>query len=90
MLGVDVFVGTTWRHRHWSLEMTAGGGLEAAQFPDYNVSYQLGVYAQGAVTAAVPVSSSLEVLLRLGAHLTATHDEDWFAASTLGLRYTLP
>jgi hypothetical protein len=92
MLGVDAFSGMTWRHRHWSLEVTVGAGVEAAQRLDDTVGipYQLGVYAQGALAAAVPVSSSLAVLVRLGVHLTPTHNQDWFAASTIGLRYTLP
>jgi hypothetical protein len=56
----------------------------------YHPSYQLGFYAQGALAAAVPLSSAVEVLIRLGVHLTGAHDEDWFAASTIGLRYRLP
>jgi hypothetical protein len=105
LLGVDVFVGTGWRHRHWTLEATFGAGLEAAQilqqdvvtYTNYNVSgfvyhlsYQLGAYAQGTLAAAVPVSTAVDILLRLGVHLTGAHDEDWFAASTIGLRYRLP
>lgn len=104
LLGLDAFIGTGWQHRHWALEATIGAGLEAAQiFQDdtifsnsgvttsvYHPSYQLGLYAQGTLAAAVPVSTAIEVLLRLGVHLTGTHDEDWFAASTIGLRYRLP
>ena len=98
LLGVDVFMGTSWRYRFWSLEATIGAGLGAEQVlqPNdstdfaYHLSYQLGLYAQGTVAAAVPLSRSLEALLRLGVHLTSSHDEDWFAASTIGLRYKLP
>ena len=105
LLGVDVFVGTDWRHRHWAVEATIGAGLEAAQFLQqdvvnywnsnlsgnvYHLSYQLGVYAQGTLAAVVPVSNAVEILLRLGVHLTGSHDENWFAASTIGLRYRLP
>jgi hypothetical protein len=105
LLGVDAFVGTSWHHRHWTLEATLGAGFEAAQilqqdvvtYLNYNVSgfvyhtsYQVGFYAQGALAAAVPVSNAVDVMLRLGVHLTGAHDEDWFAASTIGLRYTLP
>ena len=56
----------------------------------YHLSYQLGFYAQGTLAAAVPLSNAIEVLLGLGVHLTGTHDENWFAASTIGLRYRLP
>jgi hypothetical protein len=98
LLGTDLFVGTSSRHRLWVLEATIGAGLGAEQVlqsdfadsPSYHLSYQLGLYAQGTVAAAVPLSRSLEALLRLGVHLTATHDDDWFAASTIGLRYRLP
>jgi hypothetical protein len=55
-----------------------------------DVTYSVGVYGQGSVGAAVPISRSLEIFLRLGAHLTPVHSEDWFVASTIGLRYTLP
>jgi hypothetical protein len=105
LLGTDVFVGSDWRHRHWTLEATIGAGLEAAQIRQqdiisylppqvspfvYHSSYQLGFYAQGTLAAAVPVSNAVDVLLRLGVHLTGAHDEDWFGASTVGLRYRLP
>ena len=97
LLGANVFMGTSWRHRHWTLETTVGAGLGAEQFvptdpsnSNYQLSYQLGVYAQGTMAVAVPLSRSLEALLRLGVHLTGSHDDDWFAASTIGLRYTLP
>ncbi len=98
LLGADVFMGTSWRHRHWTVETTIGAGLGAEQFleandpsnSNYHLTYQLGLYAQGTVAVAVPLSRSLEALLRLGVHLTGAHDEDWFAASTIGLRYTLP
>jgi hypothetical protein len=98
LLGADVFMGTSWRHRLGTLEATIGAGLGAEQLlvptdpsnSNYQLSYQLGVYAQGTVAAAVPLARSLEALLKLGVHLTGTHDDDWFAASTIGLRYTLP
>jgi hypothetical protein len=98
LLGADVFMGTSWRHRLWTLAATIGGGPGAEQVVESNgptssaihLSYQLGLYVQGAVTAAVPLSRSLEALARLGVHLTTSHDEDWFAASTIGLRYRLP
>jgi hypothetical protein len=98
LLGVDAFIGNDWHHRHWSLEATIGAGVEAAQiyYEDnygafsYHVSYELGLYAQGTLAAAVPVSNDVDILLRLGVHVTAAHDEDWFAASTIGLRYRLP
>ena len=90
LLGAHVFAGTVSRHQHGSLEATVGVGLEAAQTVQADLTYHLGLYAQGALVAAVPVSPSLEVFLRLGVHLTATHDEDWFAASTIGVRYRLP
>ncbi len=90
LLGARAFAGTIWRHRHWSLETTFGLGIEAAQVFQANLTYQLGVYAQGTLAAAVPISGSLEALLGLGVHLTPTHDEDWFAAGTIGVRYRLP
>jgi hypothetical protein len=104
LFGTNVFVGSDWRHRHFTLEATIGAGLEAAQIrQQYNVSYgsagtgfvyypsyQLGLYAQGALAAAVPLTRSIEVLIRVGVHITSSHDEDWFATSTIGLRYTLP
>jgi hypothetical protein len=98
LLGADVFMGTSWRYRLCTLEATIGAGLGAEQFLEtdgltssyYHLSYQLGLYAQGTVAAAVPLSRSLEALLRLGVHVTGAHDEDWFAASTIGLRYRLP
>jgi hypothetical protein len=105
LLGVDLFVGTDWRHRHWALEATIGAGLEAAQVVQqdvvtylnpnvmgyaYHLSYQLGFYAQGTLAVAVPVSNAIDVSLRLAVHLTGAHDEDWFAASTIGFRYRLP
>jgi hypothetical protein len=101
LLGTDLFLGTRWSHRHWTTEATIGAGLEAQQLlvPEtfygsnsmqYHLSYQLGLYAQGTVAVAVPLSSSLALLMKVGLHLTAAHDEDWFAASTIGVRYTLP
>jgi hypothetical protein len=105
LLGANAFIGSDWRYRHWTLEATIGAGLEAAQilqqdvvtYFNYNVSgfvyhpsYQLGFYAQGTLAAAVPLSNAVEVLIKLGVHLTGAHDEDWFAASTIGLRYRLP
>jgi hypothetical protein len=90
LLGAHVFVGTAWRQRLWSLEATIGVGLEAAQTLQADLTYHLGIYGQGALVAAVPISGALEALLGLGVHLTATHDEDWFAASTIGVRYRLP
>ncbi len=103
LLGVNAFIGTGWRHPHWTLETTIGAGLEAAQMFQVNVvssyyamaafshpSYELGLYAQGTLAAAVPLSNAIEILVRLGVHLTGSHDEDWFAASTIGLRYRLP
>ena len=104
LLGADAFIGSDWRHRHWTLEATIGAGVEAAQISQqdvvvysnnvsgfvYHPSYQLGFYAQGTLAAAVPLSSAVEVLIRLGVHLTGAHDEDWFAVSMIGLRYRLP
>ena len=105
LLGLDAFVGHDWHHRHWSLEATIGAGVEAAGAgvdtaqvsqlygrPIFsgNLAYQLGLYAQGTLAAAVPVTDSVDILVRLGVHLTASHDENWFAASTIGLRYRLP
>ncbi len=105
LLGLDAFIGKDWHHRHWSLEATIGVGVEAAgagvaaaqELQSYSyttyinrLSYQLGLYAQGTLAAAVPVSNTVDILLRLGVHLTAAHDEDWFAASTIGFRYRLP
>ncbi len=103
LLGVDAFIGNDWHHRHWSLEATIGAGVEAAQIY-YEDNYggassattlfwglrEPGLYAQGTLAAAVPVSNDVDILLRLGVHVTAAHDEDWFAASTIGLRYRLP
>ena len=79
----------------------AGAGVEAAQESQtygstttftytYRLAYQLGLYTQGTLAAAVPVSNAVDILVRLGVHLSAAHDEDWFAASTIGLRYRLP
>lgn len=104
LLGVDAFAGRTWRHRRWALEATLGLGLEAAQVLEANVlygdtfyselayhpSYAIGAYARGTLAIAVPVTDAVAVLLRLGVHITGTHDEDWFGSTTLGLRYILP
>jgi hypothetical protein len=103
LLGVDAFIGTTWRYRHWTLETTIGAGIEAAQifqvnpvsafyetFDFINPSYELGLYIQGTLAVAVPLSNAIEVLLKFGVHLTEAHDENWFAAGTIGLRYRLP
>jgi hypothetical protein len=98
LLGVDAFMGASWRHRLWTLEATIGAGLGAEQVLEpndftnfaYHLTYQLGLDVQGTVAAAVPLSRSLEALLRLDVHLTGAHDEDWFAASMIGLRYRLP
>ncbi len=51
--------------------------------------YRLDLYAQGAATAAIPLGSSVEGLLGLGAHLNAFQDKNWFATATVGLRYKL-
>jgi hypothetical protein len=103
LLGSDVFVGADWRYRYCNLEATIGVGPEAAKGVQYqsiaypnSTSREFGVwvyhfsfYAQGTIAAALPLSSSVEGLLQLGVHLSGSY-ENWFAASTIGVRYTLP
>jgi len=36
------------------------------------------------------VPKSIEVFLGLDLHLTATHDEDWFAGSKISVRCRVP
>jgi hypothetical protein len=48
------------------------------------------LFADGSVGLAHPVSDSLDVLLRLGAHLTTVTYANWFLSSTIGLRYNIP
>jgi hypothetical protein len=99
LIGSNGFVGARWRYRYCSLETSVGAGIEAARIYQPEVigtsanvtidSYRIDLYAQGTLGAAVPLGGSLEGLLRLGIHITSSHDENWFAASTIGLRYTL-
>jgi hypothetical protein len=42
------------------------------------------------LAAALSVTDSIDILLQFDAHLTASHDENWFGASMIGVRYTLP
>ena len=103
LLGADVFVGSDWRFRYCSLEATIGAGPEAGsvwhsggsaysnppQSYYYN-TYQFDLYAQGTLSAAVPLAASVEGILQFGINLNSADQEHWFAASTIGLRYTLP
>ncbi len=96
-------MGAAWHYRYCNLEATIGAGPEAGSILQYDsakvgnytetspyYSYHFDLYAQGIIAAAVPLSGSLEGLLQLGFHATSTHEETWFAVSTIGLRYQLP
>jgi hypothetical protein len=48
------------------------------------------LYADGMAGISHPVSSSLDLLFRMGVHLTTDTVVDWFFSTTLGLRYNLP
>jgi hypothetical protein len=62
-----------------TVSTTTVGGLEAL------------LYARGSLAVGYAVSSSWDVLFRLGAHLTAGRfPEASFVSSTLGLRFRLP
>jgi hypothetical protein len=105
LFGADVFVGADWRYRYCNLEATLGAGPEAANVvkqesiaygnPTMNAPYYISVYhfdlyAQGTIAAAIPLSGSVEGLLQLGVHLSSSYAENWFAVSTIGVRYKLP
>jgi hypothetical protein len=103
LLGVNVFMGAAWHYRHCNLEATIGAGPEAASILQFDIlptggqtepspyySYRFELYAKGTVAAAVPLGDSIEGLLELGFHVSGTHEESWFGASTIGLRYVLP
>jgi hypothetical protein len=105
LLGAELFVGSDWRFRHFTLEATIGAGPEAANilqhesiaygYPTMNTTYYFSTYhfdfyAQGAIAAAIPLGGSMEGLLQLGVHLNSSYADNWFAASTIGVRYTLP
>jgi hypothetical protein len=49
-----------------------------------------GLFADGTAALTHPVSDSLDVVLRLGAHLTTVTYGNWFLSTTIGLRYNLP
>lgn len=104
LIGAEVFVGADWPHKYCTLEATIGLGPEAASAVSLEgfttaggsfssspyFTYHLDLFVRGAVAAAVPLSGALEGILQLGVHLNASRDEQWFAASTIGVRYTLP
>ena len=103
LLGTEVFVGSDWRFRYCSLEATIGAGPEAGTVwhsdgsasstptqSSYYSTYHFDLYAQGTLAAAVPLTGAMEGLLQLGINLNSGEQEHWFAASTAGLRYTLP
>ncbi|HLK92255.1 MAG TPA: hypothetical protein VKZ18_20340 [Polyangia bacterium] len=104
LIGAEVFVGADWPHKYCTLEATIGAGPEAASTVGIDtytamnggfssgtyVTYYLDLFARGSVAATVPLSGALEGVLQLGAHLNASRNEQWFAASTIGVRYTLP
>jgi hypothetical protein len=45
--------------------------------------------ADGSIGVAHPISDSLDIVVRLGAHLTTVAYDNWFLSGTLGLRYNL-
>jgi hypothetical protein len=103
LIGANIFVGAAWHYRYCALEATIGAGPEAATTfqtdtltvgnytePSPYYSFRFALYAKGTVAAAVPLSDSIEGLVQLGFHVTSSHEESWFAASTIGLRYLLP
>jgi hypothetical protein len=102
LFGADVFVGSDWRFRYCNLEATLGAGPEATNVyllayatptmeGPYQISvYRFGLYAQGSITAAMPLTGGLEGLLQIGVHLTSSYAENWFMASSIGVRYRLP
>ncbi len=48
-----------------------------------------GLFADGSLGFAHPVADSLDIVVRLGAHLTSIAYDNWFLSGTLGLRYNL-
>ena len=49
-----------------------------------------GLSAEGALAVAHPIwGDALDVVLRVGAHLSTVSFEDWYLSSTIGLRYNL-
>jgi hypothetical protein len=48
-----------------------------------------GLLADAGVAVAHPLWQSLDAIVRLGAHLSTISLDDWFLATTLGLRYSL-
>ncbi len=104
LFAAHAFLGRQWWYGALTLETGFGIGLEAAEvdafytapFGQHGVTartyetYHLGLYCQGAIAAALSISDSLDVLLQFAVHVTPTHDEDWFGASMLGVRYALP
>lgn len=49
-----------------------------------------GLFARGALAAALPLSDSTELVAQLGAHASSVSFGGWYGTASLGLRYTLP
>jgi hypothetical protein len=109
-VGASAFVGSSKRLGRWTLESSAGAGLELSSSlettvtsnhssmngfvstitTDYgNGTGRPGLSADGAIAAVHPIWDALDVVCRLGAHLSTVNFSDWYLSGTIGLRYNL-
>jgi hypothetical protein len=72
----------------YTVTLSSSGGATADSTSSDAVTPAL--FADGTAALAHPVSETLDIVLRLGAHLTTVTYENWFLSSTIGLRYNLP
>jgi hypothetical protein len=109
LVGASAFVGSSRRHGRWTLESTAGAGIELASSSETTVtanqsstdgftasvttstgsSFRPALSADVAIAAAHPVWDALDVVFRVGAHLSSVELSDWYLSGTIGLRYNL-
>ena len=85
-LGVEATKGMV---GHSSLQYSSVGGLFSTQ--TLSPETQATIYARGLVTVGLPVTSSLDLVVHVGAHLSATGLEPFLLTTPMiGARYRLP
>jgi len=85
-LGVEATKGMV---EHSSLQYTSVGGLFSTQ--TLSPETQATIYARGSITVGLPVTSSLDFVVDVGAHLSATGLEPFLLTTPMiGARYRLP
>jgi hypothetical protein len=107
-LGAAAFAGSSWHPGRWTVEATAGAGVEAAMAMVASTEMRVSaigatvdtvmtrearpaLYARGMIAVGHPLTESLDLFLRAGAHVTAADLRDGlFVASSVGLRLRLP